>query len=163
MRVKASKRAPNTRKKAGTKVMPSRGGTARRTVMKGRKCKPAKKLAFDAFADGYLDAAIFADLPEGCDGSLDIFPGCFPQILKDCHRFQRQNRRLLDRIYNEHGYSATAAGQDFWYSRQGHAIGFAYRDLGDAGDRLQEAASEFGSVDVLPGTAPDGEEYIFIE
>src|SRR3954451_16930677 len=163
MTVQASKRPRKSRKQNGAKVFPSRGGTARRTVKKSRPRKPAAKLEFDAFADGYLDAAIFADLPEGCDGSLDIFPGCFPQILKDCHRFQRQNRRLLDRIYNEYGYSQTAAGADFWYSRQGHAIGFAYRGLGDAGDRLQEAASECGSVDVLPGTAADGEEYIFIE
>lgn len=103
MALKSSKRTRKSqaRPPAGAKAVRRGLGTASRTVKKGLKRKPARKLEFDAFADGYLDAALFADLPEGCDGTLDIFPGCIPQILKDCQRFQRENRRLPKRLFGD--------------------------------------------------------------
>ena len=96
-----------------------------------------KRLRFDAFSTSYLETAVWADCPEDCD-ARDVSPLCIPRMLEDCERFQRENEDLLEAAYgmpsHHPGYSgdydATDAGHDFWLSRQGHAIGFAYRQLG---------------------------------
>jgi hypothetical protein len=170
MATKAKPQTHRDRTKPSAVVPPPRAG-ARKTagkMKKSRTKKPAEP-RFDLFAEGYVDAAIFADLPEGTDDSLSIHPACWPQILKDCARFQRENKKLLERAYemqsSDGGYNEWHAGRDFWLSRQGYAIGFWSRDLDEVGDKLHDAANAYPGVDVLPGHAFDDDEaeYIFIE
>ena len=133
---------------------------------------PAPKieaLEWDAFSDSYFDTAIWAEKPEDCDA--DVWPGCYPKILQDCDRFQRENEELLNEAYQTmtrdgYGhirlYDVTDAGHDFFLSRNGHGTGFWDRGLGEVGDKLHEAASAFGGVDVLPGEG-EQEDWLFIE
>jgi hypothetical protein len=144
---------------------------AKNSAVKRKKASMPKKeaLRFDDFADSYLETAIWADRPEGCDANR-VWPACIPQILEDCYRFQRENERLLDAAYQllrlDEGdwrpYDVTDAGHDFWLSRNGHGTGFWDRELGEVGDKLHEAANAYGSMDVLPG---DGKQknWLFIE
>jgi hypothetical protein len=140
-------------------------------AVKSKKAPTPKKeaLRFDAFADQYLETAIWADRPEGCDVD-EVWPACIPQILEDCHRFQRENEELLDAAYqlfrqdegNWRLYDVTDAGHDFWLSRNGHGTGFWDRELGEVGDKLHEAAKAYRGLYVLPG---DGKQkhWLFIE
>lgn len=65
-----------------------------------RKTQRKKELHFDDFADSYLSTAVWADRPEGCYAD-DVWPACIPRILEDCHRFQRENHRLLESAYDQ--------------------------------------------------------------
>jgi hypothetical protein len=74
--------------------LPSR----RRPTLKKANRPRQKTLYFDAFAEAYLETAIWADRPEGCYAD-DVWPACTPQILEDCYRFQLENEELLDSAY----------------------------------------------------------------
>lgn len=41
-------------------------------------------------------------------------------------------------------------GNDFWYTRNGHGVGFWDRGYEQTGDRLTEAAHKFGAHDLCP-------------
>jgi hypothetical protein len=43
------------------------------------------------------------------------------------------------------------AGSDYWFTRNGHGVGFWDRDLGDVGDMLSDAARDAGGVHVFFG------------
>lgn len=65
-----------------------------------------------------------------------------------------EDRRLLEQAYTLKGplscfYDEWFAGSDFWFSRQGHGVGFLDRNLGEVGDRLHQAAREYHQLDVL--------------
>jgi hypothetical protein len=134
---------------------------------------PAPKkeaLEWDAFSDSYFDTTIWAEKPEDCDAD-DVWPGCYPKILEDCDRFQRENEELLNEAYQTmrrdgYGdlrlYDVTDAGHDFFLSRNGHGTGFWDRGLGEVGEKLHNAASAYGQVDVLPGEGKQ-KHWLFIE
>lgn len=83
-------------------------------------------------SDGYQK-----DMP-GDYGFDDLAPETLEQIKADCALFQALHKTLLDRAYaNKAAYGPTRAGADFWYTRNGHGVGFWDRDLGDEiGDTL---------------------------
>lgn len=112
----------------------------------------------DPFLRGYLDAALFTtddDVPGGCDyvdsGRADemfpMLPTYFiEQARKDCAKFTVENCALL----NQAG-DPWQNGADFWYTRNGHGVGFWDRGYADAiADPLTEACKKFGPHDLSP-------------
>jgi hypothetical protein len=111
--------------------------------------------ALDDFTQGYIEALFFtdsspawdksdieenpaqwaSDCAEGVsDGELpgdsefgDISPESLARILGDCAKFQSDNAATLDLAY-ESDYDETQAGRDFWYTRNGHGVGFWDRE-----------------------------------
>lgn len=128
----------------------------------------------DAFVDGYIEAALWADCmppeddPNGELGGrehLVLRPGARQKMAVDCLDFIAANEVDLER-YAEHAISTTPvdvgrpyggdavlraawerAGHDFWLTRNGHGAGFWDRGLGALGERLSEAAKVYGSAD----------------
>lgn len=49
------------------------------------------------------------------------------------------------------GYDMNSVANDYWLTRNGHGAGFWDRGLGDAGDKLSEAAAADGGQDVIVG------------
>lgn len=92
----------------------------------------------DDFTKGYIEAAFFTN--EFDDFSIqDIHPRSLALIKEDCRRFQETYREELDEALDTGqtiGYDERRAGNDFWFSRNGHGTGFWDRDLGESGDRL---------------------------
>lgn len=97
-----------------------------------------------------------------CDvGFADLAPDSLARIIADCAAFQADNAADLEFacgiIPNRRGavpYDMAAAGRDFWFTRNGHGVGFWDRGLGDVGDRLSAACgwqTEFGEVHVWFG------------
>jgi len=151
-----------------TRVCASPSGAKQGRAVKADTSRK-KELFFDCFAESYFETAIWADRPEGCYAG-DVWPGCIPEILADCHRFQEENRRLLECAYGltrvDAGegrlYDVTDAGHDFLLSRNGHGTGYLDRGLGKIGEMLHEAAQAYGGVDVLPDKI-GRREWLFIE
>lgn len=130
---------------------------------------------------------------EGCaDGSIptdagfgDIHPKSLEDMQMDCFNFEVKARDLLQQAYghtfpertigdgslpDSHrpawDYDAKAAGRDFWYTRNGHGVGFWDRGLGEVGDKLSDIAREFGNVDAMfyeSEDSPTGYGYVTVE
>jgi hypothetical protein len=129
-----------------------------------------------AFERGYIEAAFYTstgfdnieeDLgPES--GYADLAPEALEGIRRDCQSFLTALARdddgltLLDRAYETskdgYGYDEMCAGRDFWYTRNGHGVGFWDRGLGEIGDALSDQASQFGASDMYRGD--DGKIYM---
>jgi hypothetical protein len=103
--------------------------------------------SLDAFTQGYVEAMFFTNMSDSDDGDLeyatvaDLAPETFERIKRDCARFQEENADLLAQAYDREDYSEEQAGRDFWFTRNGHGVGFWDRkqlDAGDLGDALSE-------------------------
>jgi hypothetical protein len=114
----------------------------------------------DAFTQGYIEAMFFTDASDPDDGELahatfaELAPKTLAKIVNDCSRFQNENRADLDEGLDNgriNGYDEQSAGRDFWYTRNGHGVGFWDRKLGDIGDVLSNIARKWGSVDLYRG------------
>lgn len=123
----------------------------------------------DAFTQGYIEALFFMESspawdkaqiladPEGwaeaeregvSDGSIpgdaafgDLSAESLGKIIRDCRVFQQLNEALLEKAYGR-GYEPEQAGRDYWFTRNGHGVGYWCRDELDAeglGDALSEA------------------------
>lgn len=117
-----------------------------------------KRNECDPFLRGYLDAALFttdAHSPSGCDyvecGRADeMFPKLpdyfIEQARKDCAKFQAENGALLAQAGDD-----SQNGADFWYTRNGHGVGFWDRGYADEiADPLTEACEKFGEAWLMP-------------
>ena len=101
------------------------------------------------FCRGYLEAAFFtgvcADTGDGESIEIDglglgnLDPGALDSMVADCVRFIIANRETLDRVTAGGAYGLEAAGRDFWFTRNGHGVGFWDRGLGDDGETLSTA------------------------
>lgn len=111
-----------------------------------------KRNEADDFLRGYLDAALFTtdpSPPSGCDyvesGRADeLFPSIpdwfIEQARKDCARFTVENTELLLKAGDP-----WRNGADFWYTRNGHGVGFWDRGYPDeVADPLTDAAHAYG-------------------
>ena len=120
----------------------------------------------DDFTQGYIEALFFTEECPGIDrdtfelaehqeameqgraaGSIpgdagfdDLSPVALASILTDCAAFQSKAAALLQAAYDGESvdYDATQAGRDFWFTRNGHGVGFWDRGLGQVGDDLSE-------------------------
>lgn len=115
----------------------------------------------DSFTQGYIEAMFFTDASDPDDGDLqhatvaELAPEALQRIIVDCQAFQSQNVQQLTRAYGmlvdgPNRYDAERAGNDYWYSRNGHGTGFWDRGLGEIGDRLHKAAG-FHQCDLYRG------------
>ena len=108
-------------------------------------CEQFAKL--DDFTQGYIEAMFFTDTGTGDDeeGGLEhanvaeFAPGEIDAIWDDCQRWQFANQDKLTAAYETGRYDARRAGNDYWYTRNGHGVGFWDRELGDIGDELSNA------------------------
>lgn len=134
-------------------------------ILAGRDAPAFKSLS--CFAQGYVEAMFFTDASSADDGDLedatfhDLAPETLDKIQADCLAFETANAALLDQAY-EHGgdaggYDSEAAGRDFWYTRNGHGVGFWDRGLDEIGDKLSDAC-RYHAVDLYRGS--DGKVYL---
>lgn len=101
--------------------------------------------SLDSFTQGYIEALFFTDEEQLCEessvafntatmesrfvggnspGFADLAPDALARIVADCKAFQETNATLLDRACTLGDYDEAAAGRDFWYSRNGHGVGY---------------------------------------
>lgn len=111
--------------------------------------------ALDGFTRGYIEALFFTDEESLCEdsdgerempsvvfnmatmesrfdggnsfGFADLAAETVAAIVKDCEAFQRVNSALLESAY-QRNYDAEQAGRDFWFTRNGHGVGYWDRD-----------------------------------
>lgn len=110
--------------------------------------------ALDSFTQGYIEAAFFTST--GTGDFDEIAPESLAKVIADCAAFQVQHAALLDSVYGQQGkyektpYDANRAGNDYWYTRNGHGTGFWDRGLGEPGDQLA-AAARYHEVNLVRG------------
>lgn len=167
----------------------------------------------DSFTQGFLEAAFFTECSpafdsedwesEECkeaqdagqaDGTLpgdagfsDLDPQSLAAAVRYCANWQKANAELLDEAYARNGYDASRAGNDLWFTHNGHGVGYwdrkelepdsdEYKRLTDAiiaarGDNalwsrlIGESArlKESGLGKRLSGAAGRGEIYTFFQ
>lgn len=117
----------------------------------------------DPFVRGYIEAMFFCeanpDNPEMEHAEFaDLSFAAMMTICADCNAFQMENQDDLDGAYNLYQMDDDQLGRDFWFTRNGHGVGYWDRDMDDLGDRLTEGAHKFGEQWVYRGD--DGKVYI---
>jgi len=88
--------------------------------------------ALDDFAEGYVEAMFFTNGDTGDEredllnamGVERLTKASVAKIADDCARFQAAAADLLAKAYAECDYDSAQAGRDFWFTRQGHGVGF---------------------------------------
>src|SRR5690606_8140472 len=81
----------------------------------------------------------------------DIHPSTRAGLAARCNDFIDANATDLIEVANQVGYDFARAGHDFMLSSSGHGAGFFDRDLGEVGDRLDEAARLAGEIEPYAG------------
>lgn len=116
----------------------------------------------DAFTQGYIQAMFFTNTGTGDDKGLEdatfaeLAPAALAKIIADCERFQTQNAPHFAAMT---GYDEEEAGRDFWFTRNGHGVGFWDFDWpDDIGEALTKASKLFRSLDLYRGD--DGQIYL---
>lgn len=118
--------------------------------------------SLDGFTRGYIEALFFTDTGSSDDGELahatvaELAPETIAKIIGDCETFQTANAALLESAYATRAglveeYDDIRAGRDFWYTRNGHGVGFWDRGLGEFGELLTEACRKFRMIDLYQG------------
>lgn len=115
----------------------------------------------DKFLLSYIETALWSTndnaTPSGGDpldknyGRKDLAASTMAAMSRDCHKFEDDNRELLDRAYSEDGQNTAVQGHDFWLTRNGHGSGFWDGDYPATGDALTAAAKQFREVDLYIG------------
>lgn len=124
---------------------------------------PRAYYALSDFAKGYVEAMFFTNGDCGDDdefilnrlGVERLTRQAIVDIAADCDKFLGTIlsdgcfvQQWIMRACEEHSYTEDRAGNDFWYTRQGHGVGYWDRDLGEIGDTLADAARQFGEATV---------------
>lgn len=122
--------------------------------------KPILNLWRDAgeFAQAYIIAALWSsrtddDTPLDSDHSwTDIDDATLQTMIADCDKFQKENDLT--------GYPLKQAGHDFWFTRNGHGVGFWENDFGTEKqcEALTKASEVFGYCYLYVGG--DGKIYL---
>jgi hypothetical protein len=94
----------------------------------------------EAVREGQADGNLPSDA-----GFTDLHHDSLMAICGQCVAFEYKAGELLKQVYAG-DYSEIQAGRDFWFTRNGHGVGFWNRDLGQVGDDLADIAREFGEV-----------------
>lgn len=108
----------------------------------------------DPFIGGYIEAAFFtADESDDMSemGYSNIAAESLSKIERDCMKFKSAASDLLSAARDEYNYTDEQAGRDFWFTRNGHGVGFWDRGLGDIGESLTKMAKVFPEVNILLG------------
>lgn len=114
----------------------------------------------DAFTTSYITAALWATNDEATEAGgepldrnyapADIHPDTLIDIVNDCKAFQAENDADLTKAA-ANDFERSAAGHDYFLTRNGHGAGFWDRGLGALGDRLTKAAKAQGEVTFYVG------------
>lgn len=104
------------------------------------------------FQQGYVEAMFFTADEELVDATFEeLSEEALAKVRGDCARFITAARDLLDKAYSD-TYDEAQAGRDFWFTRNGHGVGFWDRDLpGDLGEALSKAAHAWGECSLYRG------------
>lgn len=116
------------------------------------------------FTRGYIEAMFFPrasdpdDELHGCTFD-DLSPEALAQIQTDCTGFVGLASEVLANACRaDPAYDLTRAGGDFWYTRNGHGVGFWDRGLPESVSQpLDTLAQTFGEV--WPYRGDDGKVY----
>jgi len=101
----------------------------------------------DSFTQGYVEAMFFTNTGTGDDGDMehatvsDLSEEAWSNIIRSCEAFQEKAKTLLTLAYARN-YDAAQAGRDYWFTRNGHGVGFWDREQLEAdslGDELSDA------------------------
>ncbi len=140
----------------------------------------------DAFTAGYIEALFFTECAQGVtteewqgsaehdEGSIpgdvgfaDLAPETLARIIADCAKFQGspddEKAHTAWVVWREgaglYADDETKAGRDFWYTRNGHGVGFWDGDWPEPyAAALTDAAEAFGPCD--PYLGDDGKVYL---
>lgn len=104
-----------------------------------------------SFVQGYIEAMFFtechSDNPELEHATVaDLSDEAWGSIGKDCDAFKYSCPNMLALAYQQDDYSEEQAGRDFWFTRNGHGVGFWDREQlesGGLGQALSNAAKRF--------------------
>lgn len=121
----------------------------------------------DAFTRDYTAAILFTEQDELGDKNEDDFaPEMMERIRADCAAFQAAEG-VADILADESNHRPGSpddtaeehAGRDFWYTRNGHGVGFWDGDWTEKAESvLDPLAGSFGEVWVYVGD--DGKVYV---
>lgn len=121
------------------------------------------------FVQGYIEAAFFTSTGSADDGELedvafaDLAPEALARIVEDCNAWELENLPALEILDGAEWdgaakfgpYDRKAAGRDFWFTRNGHGVGFWDRGFDNIGgtvaaaaESLDRAANAAGEVDL---------------
>jgi hypothetical protein len=125
----------------------------------------------EAVLDSYIECALWAETDNNGEqlddnySKSDIAPESLEAMRKDCARFLRDNKVILetlDELYPNWftKYSTEEMiGHDFWLTRNGHGAGFWDGHWPDSiGDRLTRSCKSFGDCNLYVGD--DGRIYV---
>lgn len=130
------------------------------------------------FAKAYIQCMLFAETDDSDEsggdpldsnyGPEDLAPETIQQVHEDCSKFEAAHSErwadVPDRTFPDGTYSGEeSAGHDFWYTRNGHGVGFwdpdRQRLYGEENaEALDQASKEFGSCNAYVGD--DGMIYL---
>ena len=116
----------------------------------------------DSFTQGYIEAMFFTECEIGKNadshepetqsalhgecGFSDLAPEALAAIIAQCAAFQRDSAALLEEAF-ERDYDDTQAGRDFWFTRNGHGVGFWDRkELEPDSDEYEALTTELRAV-----------------
>lgn len=134
---------------AAVEGVPPVRGHAPEGILEVRFFGHVKWSYLDAFTQGYIEALFFTEnAPNAPDletfqaqcesgeneGSIpanatfaDIAPEALARIIEDCAKFQKANSGLLAEALRR-DYTCEQAGRDFWFTRNGHGVGYWDRE-----------------------------------
>lgn len=115
--------------------------------------------ALDAFTQGYVEALFWTETGTADDADLanasfeDLSPAARARIRVDCLAFQGDcAASLTAAAAKDSSRTATAAGHDFWLTRNGHGAGFWDGDWpAPEATILDRAAKEAGECSLYRG------------
>lgn len=111
-----------------------------------------RSINFQKFLRGYIAAMIFVGLDEDASQNEDDFSEELKsQTENDCEKFFAQNEKTLMRAVSTIGYDFENAGMDYFYTRNGHGVGFWDRNLGETGIVLSKASKAAGEHNIYVG------------
>ena len=113
----------------------------------------SEKAGPDDFLRGYIECIYFTDTGdhEQPEADAELSDDARAMCVADCAKFQADNALPLAHAYAHFPYEPVQAGRDFWFTRNGHGVGFWDRGLGAVGDTLSTAARAWVSLSAYAG------------
>lgn len=104
------------------------------------------------FLRGYIECVYFTDTGDDKqpESDAELSDDARAMCVADCAKFQADNSFALEQAYAT-GYEPVQAGRDFWFTRNGHGVGFWDRGLGAVGDTLTTACRNWVSLSAYAG------------
>ena len=124
-------------------------------------------LSLNKFTRGYVEAAFFCECNED-DGDLgnahvsEIAPEAWEKIKADCAAFQAQpayQAALAGNNGKVYGFEEEQAGRDYWYTRNGHGVGFWAREADVYGPHVDALTEAAGNQEIYVHRGDDGRIY----